>query len=161
MQLKILKADKETCGKYYTIIREVFSLMDPARITRRIERFDASTRFYVVEEAGEIQSLMFLTDVVVGAKKLGGIGGVATRKPYRGKGYARALLKKILEDTTNEYPALLLWTRIPAFFKQAGFQDASGYFEEDKAGSLPMMCFHKPAATVFPQPFDKLPRVYF
>jgi N-acetylglutamate synthase-like GNAT family acetyltransferase len=147
--------------RYLEIAKEVFFDLDFECINQNVDKFSKATRFYIFEEKNKYLSFLFLTPVSINSIILGGIGGVATKKDYRGKGYATRLLEKVIHDTKGVYPALMLWTRIPDFFFKVGFEDVSLYFEKDPKGSMPMMYFYNSKSEVFSNFSAMIPRSYF
>lgn len=160
-KIKVISLTPAVRKKYLNVMSEVFRQMDPVYIKKGMDRFNESSHLYVLEGGNEYASLLFLTPVKMGRLVVGGVGGVATREKYRGNGYATHLIRKAINDTKRDYPAVLLWTRIPAFFTRFGFREVTKYFKENRRGSVPMIYFHKPESEIFSNITKRLPRMYF
>ena len=70
-------------------------------------------------EGGALHGLVMLSP----HSKGGHLDNLAVAPSARGKGVARALVKRLLIDSAVDYPAMIsLTTRIPDFFSALGFQ---------------------------------------
>ena len=117
--------------------------------------------FYTIQSAGSYFSVLFVTPIKLAGISLGGIGGVCTRKEHRGLGYGRLVMERALQDTYGVYDALLLWTRIPDYFKSFGFIEMPELFIPDPSGSTPMFFFHQKDLRLAISSCTNLPRDYF
>lgn len=158
---KIVKPGIEEDSRYLDLVCEVFSEKSEADLKKNMKRFDERTKFYVYELADRYCALLFVHPIKLNEVTVGGIGAVAVRPDFRKKGYGGALIQKAILHTKQSYPALLLWTRVPGFFRKYGFEDVSPYFVENDGGSMPMMFLHKNFANIFGDIKEKFPRNYF
>ena len=147
--------------QYLSIILDVFDAVDPKRLQTRAESLSKDTDFYTIESEGIYSSVLFVTPVTVAKISLGGIGGVCTRKEYQGRGYGRLVMQRALRDTLGVYGALLLWTRIPDYFRSFGFIEMPELFIPDPTGSTPMFFFHRKDIRLTLSSCEDLPRDYF
>jgi len=147
--------------QYLSIISDVFDAVDPRRLQAGAESLSKDTAFYTIESEGIYSSVLFVTPVTVAKISLGGIGGVCTRKEYRGRGYGRLVMQRALLDTLGVYGALLLWTRIPDYFRSFGFIEMPELFIPDPTGSTPMFFFHRKDIRLTLSSCEDLPRDYF
>lgn len=156
--LTVSSVDEATHMRFAALMRTVFDRVDPERIARNLGRFDERTRIYAMVQGKDYVAALFLHPVQIGALTLGGIGGVSVRAEQRGAGLGRRLLERVIADTRETHPALMLWTRIPAFFARFGFEDVTTHFLDDPHGSMPMMVFHEDVRDQIPK---RIPREYF
>lgn len=161
IELKVSGYSQEACDAYKALVVEIFSGMGPERIEKNIQRFSRKTRFYFIQDMDSRVSCSFFNPVDIAGVRFGGIGGVATKKEARGKGYASMIIGRIIEDSSAAYPMLLLWTRIPEFFERLDFKNAVEYFQDDPAGSVPMVYFRGADVKRILPVSGRLPRVYF
>jgi len=155
------EATAEAREKYWDILTEVFNEVPPEQLREGMARFGPETRFYTVEAAQVYLSVLFVTPVTIGERVFGGIGGICTRREYRGLGYGRIVLERALEATSSTYGALLLWTRIPQYFAQFGFGEMPRVFVPDVGGSSPMLFSHDEESRSSVAALRDLPREYF
>ena len=164
MKLEHVTAERISVSRreqYLSIILDVFDAVDPKRLQTRAESLSKDTDFYTIESEGIYSSVLFVTPVTLAGISLGGIGGVCTRKEYRGRGYGRLVMERALRDTLGVYRALLLWTRIPDYFRSFGFIEMPELFIPDPAGSTPMFFFHGKHLRLTVSSCKDLPRDYF
>ena len=148
-------------NKYWDIISAVFDGVDPEQLRAGAEGLSKDTEFYTVQSQGSYSSVLFVTPITLAEISLGGIGGVCTRKEHRGRGYGRLVMERALQDTYGVYGALLLWTRIPDYFKSFGFIEMTELFIPDPVGSIPMFFFHQKDSRLAISSCEDLPRDYF
>jgi len=164
MKLEHVTAERISVSRreqYLSIILDVFDAVDPKRLQTRAESLSKDTDFYTIESEGIYSSVLFVTPVTLAGISLGGIGGVCTRKEYQGRGYGRLVMQRALRDTLGVYGALLLWTRIPDYFRSFGFIEMPELFIPDPAGSTPMFFFHGKDLRLTLSSCEDLPRDYF
>lgn len=142
VQVLVEKATIDARGKYWDVVSNVFDQADPEQLRCGMSLFGAETRFFAVERGSAYASVLFVTPVDIAGTRLGGIGGVCTRREYGGLGYGRLVLERALLETAGDYPALLLWTRIPEYFLQFRFVEMPEIFVAERGGSAPMLFFH-------------------
>lgn len=160
-KVKVSGYSLSALGIYEAIIKDVFSAMDPFSIENNMKRFGGKTKFYFIHDGRDHISCLFLNPVKIGEVEFGGIGGVATKKDFRGRGHATTLIERVKNDIAGKKEMLLLWTRVPGFFMRLGFRDASGYFEDDAGGSVPMIYSEGYRGGPISKLSGKLPRTYF
>jgi predicted acetyltransferase len=92
---------------------------------------DAFGTRYVLEQDGKIlSSLILLKFKDIGECKVYGIGSVLTFAPYRGKGYATALLNHCIESIMDKNTIVILYSEInPAFYERLGFRVLPSYLQ--------------------------------
>ena len=147
--------------RYIECAADAFDRMTRSQIAGNTNRFSELTRIYAIVIRDRFVSCAFVHPFVIAAGfRVGGIGGVCTRKKYRRRGFADCILQRIVRETRNSYDLLLAWTRIPRVFQKNGFVSAVERFEEDRAGSVPMVFHHAGSEVLWP-PGPPLPRVYF
>ena len=164
MKLEHVTAERISVSRreqYLSIILDVFDAVDPKRLQTRAESLSKDTDFYTIESEGIYSSVLFVTPVTLAGISLGGIGGVCTRKEYQGRGYGRLVMQRALRDTLGVYGALLLWTRIPDYFRSFGFIEMPELFIPDPTGSTPMFFFHGKDLRLALSSYEDLPRDYF
>ena len=147
--------------KYWSILSDVFDTVDLEGLRAGVERLSRDTDFYTIQSGGIYFSVLFVTPITLAGISLGGIGGVCTRKEYRGRGYGQLVMERALQDTSEVYGSLLLWTRIPSYFKSFGFVEMPELFIPDPHGSTPMFFFHRKRLRLTISSFEDLPRDYF
>lgn len=150
-----------TIDKYWLILSDVFNVVDPVILRTGIERLSKDTLFFTIESEGVYSSVLFVTPVDIAGVSIGGIGGVCTREEYRGQGHGRLVMERAIKDTSETYGALLLWTRIPAYFRKFEFTEMPELFVPDPHGSTPMFFFHKEQSKLATSALENLPRDYF
>jgi len=150
----------EACSRYWDILSSVFDQVPPAGLKRGMDRFAPATRFYAIMAGDSYASVLFVTPIFLSGIPIQGIGGVCTRKEFRGLGYGRRVLERALTEmkTTS---STLLWTRLPEYFAPFGFIDASELFAADADGSCPMILFQEERARLQIEALRNLPRDYF
>jgi len=154
-------ASRAALRKYRSILSEVFDAVDPESLRVGMERLSRETLFFAIQSGDGYASVLFVGPRMLNGIRLGGIGGVCTRKEYRGRGYGHLVLERVLQDTAGMYGALLLWTRIPGYFERFGFQEMSGLFDPDPDGSAPMFFFHEESLKSAISTLGHMPREYF
>jgi GNAT superfamily N-acetyltransferase len=148
-------------NKYWLILSAVFSAIDPVSLRAGVDSLSRDTLFCTIESEGMYSSVLFVTPVTLAGIRLGGIGGVCTREEYRGRGYGRLIMERVLRDSAEVYGALLLWTRIPAYFQSFGFIEMPELFISDPHGSAPMFFFHDRESRMTISALTDLSRDYF
>ena len=133
----------ESCAQSWDVVSNVFDQADPEQLRHGMSLFGDETCFFAIEQVGVYVSVLFVTPVDIAGTRLGGIGGVCTRPEYSSMGYGRLLLERVLLDTSKDYPALLLWTRIPEYFLRFGFVEMPEIFVATHGGSTPMLFLHR------------------
>ena len=154
-------ATPEARAKYFDILSSVFSQVEPEKLRYGMGLFDPDTRFYAVGDSESYASVLFVTPVNLAGIRIGGIGGVCTRKEFRGLGYGRSVIERAIDDTSSSYVAILLWTRIPGYFTPVGFVEMTELFVADEGGSSPMILFHDQRIRSVITALRNLPRDYF
>lgn len=116
------------------MISDAFKYPDPDKISRDFPLFyRAANRNHlwvvrdqlhgepcIASHAGSLLLNIYVEGMKVAA---GGIGGVASRSDFRGKGYARALVEKCIEDLRSQGATLaFLWSGEHDFFRALGFE---------------------------------------
>lgn len=147
--------------KYWRILSDVFDAVDPERLRVGMERLSRETLFFAIESGHAYSSVLFVTPITLAGIHIGGAGGFCTRKEYRGRGYERLVMERALHDTSQEYGALLGWTRTPRYFLRFGWVEMSDLFVPDPDGSAPMFFFHREQSRSAISTLVDLPREYF
>ncbi len=161
IRIKTLKATVANKKEFAHLLFQVFDRIPQARIRRNINKCGPGSRIYAAVRGKQFISGLFVRPVKISDVAFGGIGGVATVKTERKNGLGSKLLKKAVEENRRKYKMLLLWTRIPAYFRKAGFSDASKYFKKDTMGSKPMVIYNGNEKEQAVLSAKKLPRFYF
>jgi len=147
--------------KYWSIISDVFDAVDTKQLWAGVKNLSGDTEFYTIQSGDSYFSVLFVTPIRLAGISLGGIGGVCTREKHRGLGYGQLVMERALQDTRGVYDALLLWTRIPDYFKSFGFIEMPELFIPDPSGSTPMFFFHQKDLRLAISSCTNLPRDYF
>ena len=125
------RISQATINKYWLILSDVFNAVDPVILRAGIERLSRDTLFFTIQSRGIYSSVLFVTPVDISGVSIGGIGGVCTREEYQGQGLGRLVMERAMKDTSGTYGGLLLWTRIPAYFKKFQFIEMPELFVPD------------------------------
>lgn len=134
MEIKCENAAKSELPELITMVSEAFKYPAPDKISRDFPLFYTEANLkhlWIVREklngkeciASHSGSLL-LNIYIEGMKiAVGGIGGVSSRSEFRGKGYAKELVKKCAEDLQGQGAALaFLWSGEHDFFRSLGFE---------------------------------------
>lgn len=124
------RAKENELPEIIDLVSSAFSYKDGVKINRDFPLLFAkenTSHLYIGEEVGEIVSHAGSLMATMRSDGLevpvGGIGGVATKKGFEGKGYASALVSACCEDLAAQGAVLaFLWTGQYDFYRKLGFE---------------------------------------